>query len=408
MGVVWGRGAAVAARRICIAVLGLAAVALLAAGPAAAAKNPRYAAIVVDSATGDVLYEAHADSQKYPASLTKMMTLYMLFEAIERGDLGFETTLIASKRAAQQPATNLALHTGSKLTVEEAINALIIRSANDVAVVVAETLGGTESQFAQAMTKRAHQLGMANTTFRNASGLPHKGQKSTARDLATLATALMRDFPQHYHYFSTTRFTYNGKVYKTHNRLMLNYAGADGLKTGYINASGFNVASSAVRDGRRLVAVVLGGRTARSRDAHMADLLDRGFASNRSASVKTLSPALAAMVPPVKPGVPVEFTAASDVDGMVTVSRNAGEYAVQVGAFSRFSPAQLAANQAVRAVPQILGNARVVVDQSSKLYRARVIGLTEADAREACKALKAQDTDCLVFKADVTLALNPQ
>jgi len=189
---------------------------------------------------------------------------------------------------------------------------------------------------------------------------------------------------------------------------MLNYARADGLKTGYINASGFNVASSAVRDGRRLVAVVLGGRTARSRDAHMADLLDRGFASNRSASVKTLSPALAAMVPPVKPGVPVEFTAASDVDGMVTVSRNAGEYAVQVGAFSRFSPAQLAANQAVRAVPQILGNARVVVDQSSKLYRARVIGLTEADAREACKALKAQDTDCLVFKADVTLALNPQ
>jgi D-alanyl-D-alanine carboxypeptidase len=407
MGFVWGRVAAFVARGGCVAILALAAMALLPAGPAAAAKNSRYAAIVVDSTSGDVLYEAHADSKKYPASLTKMMTLYMLFEAIERGDLGFKTTLVASKRAAQQPATNLALHTGSKLTVEEAINALIIRSANDVAVVVAETLGGTESQFAQMMTKRAHQLGMANTTFRNASGLPNKGQKSTARDLATLAMALMRDYPQYYHYFSTTRFTYNGKVYKTHNRLMLNYAGADGLKTGYINASGFNVASSAVRDGRRLVAIVLGGRTARSRDAHMADLLDRGFASNRSASATTQSPALVALVPPVKPEVPIEF-AASDVDGMVTVTRDAGEYAVQVGAFSRFSPAQLAANQAVRAVPDILGNARVVVDQSSKFYRARVMGLSEADARQACKTLKALDTDCLVFKADVTLALNPE
>jgi D-alanyl-D-alanine carboxypeptidase len=407
MGFVWGRVAAFVARGGCVASLALAAMALLPAGPAAAAKNSRYAAIVVDSTSGDVLYEAHADSKKYPASLTKMMTLYMLFEAIERGDLGFKTTLVASKRAAQQPATNLALHTGSKLTVEEAINALIIRSANDVAVVVAETLGGTESQFAQMMTKRAHQLGMANTTFRNASGLPNKGQKSTARDLATLAMALMRDYPQYYHYFSTTRFTYNGKVYKTHNRLMLNYAGADGLKTGYINASGFNVASSAVRDGRRLVAIVLGGRTARSRDAHMADLLDRGFASNRSASATTQSPALVALVPPVKPEVPIEF-AASDVDGMVTVTRDAGEYAVQVGAFSRFSPAQLAANQAVRAVPDILGNARVVVDQSSKFYRARVMGLSEADARQACKTLKALDTDCLVFKADVTLALNPE
>lgn len=407
MGFVWGRVAAFFARGGYVAVLALVAMALLSAGPAAAAKNSRYAAIVVDTTTGDVLYEASADSQKYPASLTKMMTLYMLFEAIERGDLGFKTSLVASKRAAQQPATNLALHTGSKLTVEEAIKALIIRSANDVAVVVAETLGGTESQFAQMMTKRAHRLGMANTTFRNASGLPNNGQKSTARDLATLAMALMRDFPQYYHYFSTTSFSYNGKVYKTHNRLMLNYAGADGLKTGYINASGFNLASSAVRDGRRLVAVVLGGRTARTRDAHMADLLDRGFAANRSASIATQGHSLVALVPPVKPEAPIEL-AASDVDGMVTVTRETGAYAVQVGAFSRFAPAQLAANQAVRAVPELLGDARVVVDQSSKLYRARVIGLSESDARQACKTLKAQKTDCLVFKADVTLALNPE
>lgn len=390
-----------------MAVIALAALALLPAGPAAAAKNTRYAAIVLDTVSGEVLYEAHADAQRYPASLTKMMTLYMLFEAIERGDLGFKSKLVASKRAAQQPATNLALRAGQTLTVDQAIKALVIRSANDVAVVVAEALGGTESQFAQMMTQRAHRLGMPNTTFRNASGLPNSGQKSTARDLATLATALMRDFPQHYHYFSTTSFTFNGKTYNTHNRLMQSYAGVDGLKTGYINASGFNLATSAVRDGRRLVAIVLGGKTARSRDAHMADLLDRGFATNRSASLQAPSAPLVAVVPPLKPEVPIDL-AASDVDGMVPVTRDVGEYAVQVGAFSRFAPAQLAANQAVRALPELLGAARVVVDQSSKFYRARLVGLTESDARAACKALKAQKTDCLVFKADLTLALNPE
>lgn len=408
MSVVWSRVAAAFARSGYLAVLALVALALMPAGPAAAAKNNRYAAIVLDTGTGEVLYQEHADSKRYPASLTKMMTMYLLFEAIERGDLSLKTKLVASKRAAQMPATNLALRPGATITVEQAIGALVIRSANDVAVVVAEALGGTESQFAQMMTSRARQLGMNNTTFRNASGLPNSGQKTTARDLATLAAALMQDFPQHYHYFSLTSFKYNGKTYKTHNRLMLNYAGADGLKTGYINASGFNLATSAVRDGRRLLAIVLGGRTARSRDAHMADLLDRGFATNRTASAPapTLPDAtlpVLALVPPLKPEVPLEF-AASDVDGMIPVSRETGEYAVQVGAFSRFAPAQLAANQAVRTVPELLGDARVVVDQSSKFYRARVIGLSEADARAACKVLKANKTDCLVFKADLTLA----
>ncbi len=403
MGVFWSRVAAAFTRSGFLAVLALVALALVPAGPAAAAKNSRYAAIVLDTGTGEVLYQDHADSQRYPASLTKMMTMYLLFEAIERGDLSLKTKLVASKRAAQMPATNLALRPGATITVEQAIGALVIRSANDVAVVVAEALGGTESQFAQMMTRRAHQLGMANTTFRNASGLPNSGQKTTARDLATLAGALMRDFPQYYHFFSLTSFKYNGKTYKTHNRLMLNYAGADGLKTGYINASGFNLATSAVRDGRRLLAIVLGGKTARSRDAHMADLLDRGFATTRTASVPAPTLPLLAVVPPLKPEVPLEF-AASDVDGMIPVSRETGEYAVQVGAFSRFAPAQLAANQAVRTAPELLGDARVVVDQSSKFYRARVIGLTEADARAACKLLKANKTDCLVFKADLTLA----
>ena len=251
---------------------------------------------------------------------------------------------------------------------------------------------------------------MLNTTFRNASGLPDKGQKSTARDLATLAIALMTDFPQHYHYFSTTSFVYKGRTYTTHNRLMQSYAGADGLKTGYIRASGFNLATSATRNGRRLVAIVLGGKTAKSRDDHMADLLDRSFADTRLASLPaTAQPAkstaatqVLALVPPVKPAVPIEFVA-SDLGGMVPVTGEAGEWAVQVGAYSRFAPAQLAAEQAVRAVPKLLGNARIVVDQA-KYYRARVVGLTEEDARAACKLLKAQKSDCLAFKADLTVA----
>ncbi len=407
MGVASTRGTSILRRAGFLAIFGLLALALLPVGPAAAAKNNRYAAIVIDAATGQVLHEANADVQNYPASLTKMMTLYMLFDAIERGEFGLKSQFVASKHAAQQPATNLALRKGSTITVDQAIKAIVVRSANDVAVVIAEALGGSESKFAQMMTARAHALGMANTTFRNASGLPDKGQKTTARDLATLALALMRDFPQYYPYFSTTKFVYNGKTYKTHNRLMLSYDGADGLKTGYIRASGFNLATSAVRGGRRLVAIVMGGKTAASRDAHMADLLDRGFASNRSASVPAANAPVIALVPPTKPEISVEL-AASDVDGMVTVTREGGEYAVQVGAFSRFAPAQLAANQAVSNLPDLLGDGRVVVDQSSKYYRARVIGLSEPDARKACKLLKAQKTDCLVFKADLTLAQNAE
>lgn len=417
MGVVARRLATCFQRAAFLATIAVIALTLLPGEAALAAKNPRYAGIVVDATTGEVLYQSSADSPKYPASLTKMMTLYMLFEAIERGDLTLDSKLVASKRAAQQPATNLALKPGSTLTVDEAIRALIIRSANDVATVVAETLGGTESGFAQMMTKRAHELGMANTTFRNASGLPDKGQKSTARDLATLAIALMRDFPQYYHYFSTTSFVYNGRTYKTHNRLMLNYPGADGLKTGYIRASGYNLATSAVRNGRRLVAVVLGGRSPATRDAHMADLLDRGFATTmvaRSttplvpdlAAVPTAAPVLA-VIPPVKPAVPVSLASASDVEGMVAVTHPAGEWAVQVGAYSRFAPAQLAAERAMRTLPEMLGQTRIVIDRA-KFYRARLVGLDEDDARQACKLLKKHKLDCLPLKTDITVAQTAQ
>ncbi|WP_458526614.1 D-alanyl-D-alanine carboxypeptidase family protein [Onishia taeanensis] len=250
---------------------------LMLLGGVAQADNPRYAGLVADAASGDVVYAENAEARRYPASLTKMMTLYLLFEAIEQGQLTLDDALPVSDHAASMPASKLWLKAGDSIRVGDAIPALVVRSANDVAVVVAEALGGSEAAFAQRMTARARAMGMGTTRFRNASGLPDDAQVTTARDMATLAVALMRDFPEYYGEFSRTEFVFRGKRQRGHNRLLSNYPGADGLKTGFIRASGFNVATSAVRDGRRLIAVVMGGFTSRSRDAHMADLLDRGF-----------------------------------------------------------------------------------------------------------------------------------
>ena len=237
----------------------------------------RYASIVVDGETGEVLRSRNADIRRYPASLTKMMTLYLLFEAIDEGRLSLTSKLKVSKRAAGQPASKLGLRAGSTIRVEDAIKALAVKSANDIAVVVAEALGGTEVEFARQMTRKAKALGMSRTTFRNASGLPNRKQRSTARDMAQLARALMRDFPHRYHYFDDESFRYRGRVHRSPNKLLGSYRGMDGIKTGYIRASGFNLAASAERDGRRVVAVVFGGKTARSRNRHMANLLDLGF-----------------------------------------------------------------------------------------------------------------------------------
>ncbi|MEQ5769655.1 D-alanyl-D-alanine carboxypeptidase [Halomonas sp. H33-56] len=243
----------------------------------AQAGNPRYAGIVVDAESHEILYAENADERRYPASLTKMMTLYMLFEALDGRTMSLGQPLPVSSHAASMPATKLWLKPGDSIPVEKAIQALVVRSANDVAVVVAESLGGTESHFADMMTRKARSLGMNNTTFRNASGLPNSGQVTTARDMVILARRLMLDFPQYYPYFSLTEFTWRGTRHTGHNRLLTKYPGTDGLKTGFIRASGFNVATSATRNGRRMVAVVMGGYTAASRDEQMMSLLDRGF-----------------------------------------------------------------------------------------------------------------------------------
>ncbi|MEM8987038.1 MAG: D-alanyl-D-alanine carboxypeptidase [Pseudomonadota bacterium] len=246
--------------------------------PSSAQANSKYAAIVVHSDTGDVLFARNADSYRYPASITKVMTLYLLFEKLEAGELKLNSKLKVSTRAAGQPPSKLGVKPGSTITVEDAIQALVVRSANDVAVVVAENLSGTEWQFAQVMTKKARKIGMRRTTFRNASGLPNRKQRSTARDLAILSQRMVQDFPQYYPYFNKRSFTYGGKTYRTHNKLLLTYNGADGLKTGYTRRSGFNLSTIATKSDHKLIGVVLGGRTAKTRDAHMKQILNQSYA----------------------------------------------------------------------------------------------------------------------------------
>ena len=245
----------------------------------AAAKPPvdRYASIVIEADTGYVLSAKNADKSLHPASLTKIMTLYMTFEAIQNGRLTKNTRIPVSKHAAFQEPSELGLAAGSTIRVEDAIYGLVTKSANDAAVVLAEALGGSESNFAEQMTRRARQLGMKNTTYKNASGLHVKSQVSTARDQATLGQAMIRDFPRDYKYFSTKKFDYAGRTYANHNKLMNTYIGMDGIKTGFVNASGFNLVASAKRNGTRLIGVVFGGQTSKSRNDHMAQLLDLAF-----------------------------------------------------------------------------------------------------------------------------------
>ncbi len=243
--------------------------------PVAAAE--KYASIVVDANSTEILHARHADDPRYPASLTKVMTLYMLFDAIDAGELTLDDKLTVSSSAARQPPSNLRLKSGSKITVAQAIEALVNKSANDVAVVVAERLGGSESRFAHLMTEKAKLLGMQNTTFRNASGLPDTEQVSTARDLALLSQALLNNHADYYYHFADQDFYWNKKRYSNHNDLLGKVRGVDGIKTGYTRASGFNLIASAERDGRRVIAVMLGGTTAKSRNQHVEDLLEAAF-----------------------------------------------------------------------------------------------------------------------------------
>jgi D-alanyl-D-alanine carboxypeptidase len=252
----------------------LMAVALFAASPAWAGK---YASIVIDLDTNQVLHARDADEVRHPASLTKVMTLYLVFDALDAGKLKLTDRMNVSKLASRQQPSKLGLKSGTTIKVEDAIRALVTKSANDVAVVFAERLAGSESKFVARMNAKAKELGMSATTFRNSSGLPDRKQITTARDMAKLAEAVYADHKNRYNYFALPSFTWNKRSYVNHNELLKRVDGVDGIKTGFTNASGYNLMASAQRGGRRVIAVMMGGATGRSRDQHVADLLEAAF-----------------------------------------------------------------------------------------------------------------------------------
>ena len=341
-------------------------VAFLALSTAPAAANSKYAAIVVHADSGDVLFSRYADKRLYPASLTKMMTLYLLFEELEAGELTLQSELKVSVQAAGQPPSKLGVAAGSTIDVETAIKALIVKSANDVAVVVAESISGAEWKFAKKMTEKARELGMRNTTFANASGLPNRRMLTTARDLSILSRRVIQDFPQYYELFDTKSFTWSGRTDRTHNRLVKTYEGADGLKTGYTRRSGYNLATSAQRDGNRLIGIVLGGRSGQTRDAHMAEILTASF--NRIGKKPALIAALhrTTPTPNLKPGLEPVVRLAAGVP----------------------APSLAAARTMADAIASAAGEMSVASaedgdeDQISALIAASAIGLDDADVTD--------------------------
>jgi D-alanyl-D-alanine carboxypeptidase len=396
-----------------------------------AAANPKYAAFVMHEGTGDVLFSRYADERRYPASLTKMMTLYVLFEDIEAGRISLDDDIKVSANAARQPASKLGIAAGSTIKVETAIEALVIKSANDVATAVAEHVAGSEAAFARRMTRTAHDLGMRSTTFRNASGLPNSRQVTTARDMARLSRRLRQDFPQHHPFFAKTSFVWNGQTYRTHNKVMLSFAGATGLKTGYTRASGYNLATSAERGGHPLIGIVLGGRSGSTRNRHMVQILDQSFAkiSQRPDSIKTAF--LRAPTPRLKPGVasaPIMLASADLPEGEVTAddlnfqqlaqavssmpaSFDIGQgdadmdeprnWSVQIGAYRRENQALDRLSAMMPAIESLAPKAdrQVLPNQGRRgtLYRARFAQVTAAEAEAVCDMLRPRGEDCLAL-----------
>lgn len=400
----------------------------------------RYASIVVDAESGKVLHAANPDVRSYPASLTKVMTLFLLFDELESGRLRLDSQLRVSAHAAGQAPSKLGLRPGETIAVRDIILALVTKSANDAAVVAAEGIAGSEPEFAQMMTRKAQQLGMSRTVYRNASGLPNPGQMSTVRDQAILARAMINRHAAEYRYFSTRQFVWKGQTITTHNRLMLRYPGADGIKTGYIAASGFNLISSAVRDGRRIVGVVFGGTSGPQRDNHMKDLLDRGFAKLRTgesvelaaapsaddtadldelvaaahaASTVAAKPAAKTAVhtAPAKPA-PTKVATSKPTPHGKAAKRAADDEAagdaedswtIQVGAFKEYKPAHQAATKAVHTLGKMVGKGAIDIDKQkgrTPVYRARLAGFSLSQARAACKRLGKAGQSCKLIGPD--------
>jgi D-alanyl-D-alanine carboxypeptidase len=333
--------------RVVAGVFALVATWFAPAPAAAQIGSERYAAMVVEARSGRVLIAANSDEARYPASLTKMMTLYMLFEAIRDGRVQLSTPIRMSEEAASRPPSKLGLPVGATLTAEQAILALVTKSANDVAAAVGEHLAGSEERFGQLMTMRARAIGMTRTTFRNASGLPDPDNVTTARDMATLGLRLISDFPNRYHYFGTVHFNWGRAMIRNHNRMLGDYEGADGIKTGFIRDSGFNIVTSALRDGVRLVGVTMGGSSWVERDRHMGALMDQGFAQ-MGVAPRAPSSIMAAAVPAVGAARAATAARVAVPDRRAAAARTTAAAQARVGA-GRGTTAARAATQAVAA-----------------------------------------------------------
>ena len=362
---------------------------LIVFSPAAFAK---YASIVLDADTGRILHGTNADTRNYPASLTKMMTLYVVFDALETGKITLDTKFSVSRRATHQPPSRLGLKANQTISVKNAILALVTKSANDVATVIAENISGSERAFALTMTSKARKLGMNRTIFRNASGLPHRGQMSTARDMAKLAQALLTSHSNYYGYFSVKKFTYKGRRYKNHNKLLTSYQGVDGIKTGYIRAAGYNLVASAKRGEQRLIGVVFGGNSSAHRNRHMTNLLNKGFAKLDQGQILAEKKSMV-------------FNKNIQMGEMTSFRKfeNDSDWAIQVGAFTQYKQAYEAAQTAVDYASQQLKNGLIKIvpiknQKGRTLHRSRILGVSKAQAYRACKYLKQKKMNCMEIK----------
>ena len=372
---------------------------------------PLRAAILIDAETGGVLHEIKPDMPAYPASLTKMMTLYLTFAALNQDTLDLNQRLVVSRHAARQEPSKLWLKVGDSVRVKNLILALVTRSANDAAVVLAEGLAGSEAAFAERMTAKARQLGMTNTVFRNASGLPDPAQRTTARDMARLALALEQEFPREFDYFSVREFEFRGQTITGHNHLLKTYKGSDGIKTGFTRAAGFNLVASAERNDRRLIGVILGSPSWGVRDKQMVGLLDRGFAGPGSTLIadapdmvvpspgeRHASGVMARLATLASPIRKAEAAGGPQIRPAVAMASTASR-TIQLGAFRVESAAQKLARSVSRLLAVKGKSVRVVKlpkRAKGQLYTVRLSPFTEKGAREVCTSVKKK-TPCIVL-----------
>jgi D-alanyl-D-alanine carboxypeptidase len=398
-----------AARRLVVLLLGTVAVAAFGQSARAQMGSDRYSAIVVDARTGTVLSAMNPDAPRHPASLTKMMTLYLAFEALRDRRIDLDTPVPVSVHAASMVPTKLGLIPGTRLSVEQAILGMVTLSANDAAAALGELLGGDEARFAQMMTLRARALGMTHTVFENASGLPDPNQVTTASDMALLARHLIQDFPDEYHYFSTPNFQFHGRTVWNHDTMLRTYPGADGLKTGYTEASGRNLVTSAVRSNVRLIGVVLGAASNGERDLDMRAQLDDGFQrmdvpaehEPRGRFPTLMATAQAATLqergglPALRdPGLREPALHLAALHPAVPV-RPAAHWGVQLGRYASLAAARAAAGTARRGIEGGETQIEETRVHGRSVFHLQVVGLTQAAATAACRR-----GGCTLLRAD--------